>query len=86
MPRYLVERALGPIDDATLRRAADEATRVREERFPGMGWERSYVVRTPEGLRAYCVYDAPDADAVRAHSRESGLPADLIQEIHAELP
>lgn len=85
MPRYLVERELGDVDDETLRRAADESTRVREERFPEIAYEHTHVVRTPDGLRAYCVYAAPGPEAIREHAHAAGLTVDAIQEIHADL-
>ncbi len=33
------------------------------------------------GDKVYCVYVAPDADAVREHARRGGFPADRVSEI-----
>lgn len=86
MPRYLMERLLpSDWDDAQLDEAARFSQQVREERFPEIAWEHSHVVRTDQGLKAYCIYEAPDADRVRAHAEASGLPADELHELHTDL-
>jgi hypothetical protein len=85
MPRFLIVRMLGDVDDAQLDAAADVSRRVRAERFPDVAWEHSHVVRTPEGLTSYCVYAAPDAERVRAHAAAAGLPADAVHEIERDL-
>jgi Protein of unknown function (DUF4242) len=85
MPRYLVERKLGTITDEQLNAAAETSQHVRERDFPAVGWEHSHVVRGEDGLVSYCVYSAPDAQAVRDHAAAAGLPADRVQEIHTDL-
>src|SRR6476619_7632739 len=35
--------------------------------------------------KTYCLYEAPDADALRAAARRNNLPADVIIEISEEL-
>ena len=39
----------------------------------------------PDGKHSFCEYDAPDEDAVREHSRKSGIPFDRIQPLGLEL-
>lgn len=85
MPRYLVQRTLGDIDQATLDAAAEHSARVREEQFPALEWEHSHVVRTEDGLVSYCVYGAPDEQAVRDHGAAAGLPVDGVSEIERDL-
>ena len=85
MPRYVVERELGELSDDELRAAADESHQVREQGFPEIGWEHSHVVRVNGGLRAICIYSAPDAEALGAYSRRAGLPVDLIHEIYVDI-
>jgi Protein of unknown function (DUF4242) len=85
MPRYLVERRLGNVTEEQVRHAADHATAIREARFPEIGWEHSHVVRTAEGLVAYCVYDAPTERVVHAHAAAAGLPSDQVHEIVVDL-
>ena len=44
-----------------------------EGEFPEITWEHSHVVVDAEGtVRTYCVYEAPDEEAVMAHSRRLG--------------
>ena len=85
MPRYLIRRVLGDVNDAELEAAADVSRHVRSEHFPDIEWEHSHVVRTPEGLVSYCVYAAPDAERVRDHAAAAGLPADEVREIVVDL-
>ena len=85
MPRYLIERAVGDVTREQLDEVVERATRVREERFPDIGWHHTHVVRTEAGLTAYCVYEAADPDRICEHAEAIGLPAQSIHEIEAEL-
>jgi len=85
MPRYLVHRAIGDVSDAELEAAAERSRRTREESFPQITWEHSHVVRTEHGLTSYCVYGAPDEQAVRDHAVAAGLPVDGMQVIERDL-
>jgi len=85
MPRFLIQRVLGDITDEQIDAAADHSTRVREDRFPEMEWEYSQVVRTGDGVTAYCVYAAPTEQQIRDHAAAAGLPADAVYEIEREL-
>ena len=45
-----------------------------ESRYTDVTWEHSHVVVDETGnVRTFCVYDAPDEDAVRAHSAQLGM-------------
>lgn len=85
MPRYVIQRKLGEVTDAQLEEAAVHSKKVREESFPDIGWDHSHVVRTPEGLMTFCVYEAPSTERVREHAKAAGLPADAIYEIHVDV-
>ena len=85
MPRYLIERAVGDVTRAQLDEVAEHASQVREERFPDISWLHTHVVRTQDGLTAFCVYEASDPERIRQHAEEIGLPAQSIHEIEAEL-
>jgi hypothetical protein len=85
VPRYLVERHLGEITEEAVHAAAEAGTELRERDFPHIGWERSHVVRADGGLRAYCVYSAPDPETIRVYSARAGLPVDRIDEIRLDL-
>src|SRR4029079_8847859 len=49
----------------------------------GVTWEKSYV--NGDKTKTYCVYDAPDENAVRAAAKLNGLPVDSLVEIPADL-
>jgi ribosomal protein L32E len=85
MPRYVIQRKLGEVSDAQLQEAAVHSKRVREERFPDIGWDHSHVVRTPSGLMTFCIYDARSPERIQEHARAAGLPADVIYEVAAEV-
>jgi len=40
-------------------------------------WLESYVT----GDKIYCVYTAPDADAVREHAKRGGFPANAVNQV-----
>ena len=85
MPRYLIERTLGAISSEELDAAAERSTEVRAERYPEITWEHTHVVSAPEGVKAFCVYEAPDTDTLRRHAAEAGLPIDRMYEVAADL-
>lgn len=85
MPRYLIERGLGPVTEEELAQAAETSARVREADFPDIVWEHSHVVRAEDGLLSFCVYSAPEERRVREHAEAAGLPADRVFEIETDL-
>jgi hypothetical protein len=42
-------------------------------------------VQTPEGLKAFCLYDSPDPDSVKQHAAELGLPLDRFYQVETDL-
>lgn len=45
-----------------------------ENEFTTVNWEHSHVTVDDTGkVRTFCVYDAPDKDAVLAHSEKLGM-------------
>lgn len=81
MPRYMITRTLPPMPPEQLETVRKESTRVCNEL--GITWVRSHI--TADGKHSFCEYDAPDEDAVREHSRKSGIPFDRIQPLGLEL-
>jgi hypothetical protein len=66
----LVEYALPPEAEVeSLARRMDRCLELR-----GARWMRSYL--TPDGRRALCEFEAPDAESVREAFRMSGQPYD----------
>jgi hypothetical protein len=85
MPRYLMERTVGDVTREELDRIAERSQQIREERFPEITWEHSHVVRTPEGLKAVCLYESPNAESVKAHAAALGLPVERFYEVETDL-
>lgn len=80
MPRYLIERelpGLGLMSPDELAATAAHSNEVLEAMTVGVQWQHSYVT----GDKMYCVYIAPDEEAVRDHARRGGFPADAVNEV-----
>lgn len=80
-----MERTVGDATGEELEQIAAHSAKVREERFPHITWEHTHVVRTPAGLRAFCLYESPDAQSVRDHAEAVGLPAEQLYEVETDL-
>jgi len=81
MPRYLVERnfsngLLVPIDGEG---AAAMLGMVERNLGRDVSWVHSYV--TPDKKKSFCIYDAPNPDAIRSAAAANGVPADAIHEV-----
>jgi hypothetical protein len=82
MPKYVIEREIPGIGNATPQEAAGIAQKscdVLRALGPEIQWLHSYVVQD----KTYCVYIAPNAEMVRQHAVQSGFPADKISEVKA---
>ncbi|HVL58983.1 MAG TPA: DUF4242 domain-containing protein [Burkholderiaceae bacterium] len=81
MPRYLVERtfpnglSLAPSEEGAQACAAVVDRNLND----GVTWIHSYV--TPRKDKTYCIYDAPDPEAIRRVASRNGLPVDRITEV-----
>ena len=80
MARYLVVRRF-EVGSDEMPAVGKRSRQLVEGDFPEITWEHSHVVVGDDGLvSTYCVYEAPDADVVREHSRSLGLHT--IAELH----
>lgn len=80
MRTFLIERhvpGLGQLDGDTLAGIAARSNDVITAMPGALRWRHSYVT----GDHFYCVYDAADEAAVRAHAAAGGFPVDRIIEI-----
>jgi predicted amidohydrolase YtcJ len=78
MPRFMVERTFPdglsiPTNEQGRETTAKVAATNAEV---GVTWVHSYV--TPDRKKTYCIYDGPDADAIRLAAERNGLPVDSI--------
>jgi len=80
MELFMIRRNDGWKTPAELEAAAKRSTEVAESDFPDeIRWIRSYVVAEDSGeLGTVCIYEASDADAVRRHADQVGMPADEV--------
>ena len=85
MPRYLVERRFdsGLHIPATTQGAEQCHAVVSANAREGVTWLHSYV--SQDRRRSFCVYDAPDPEAIREHARRAGIPVDVISEVSLEI-
>lgn len=82
MPKFVIEREMpgaGKLTPEQLRSASQQSCRVLLEMGPTVQWVQSYVT----GDKIYCIYNAPDADALREHAQKAGFPANAIAQVSA---
>jgi hypothetical protein len=81
MPRYLIERTFpnGLALPANEQGAQTCRTVIERNLDDRVTWIHSYV--TPRKDRTFCIYDAPDPEAVRRVAARNGLPVDRITEV-----
>jgi hypothetical protein len=80
MPQYVIEREIpgaGNLTDAEIQAIARKSVTVLNEMGPEIRWLHSYVT----GDKVYCVYLAPNEDAIREHARRGGFPANRISAV-----
>lgn len=80
MPKYVIEREIPGSDAFTagqLQDIAQKSCNVLTAMGPQIQWTQSYVTAG----KWYCVYIAPNEEAVREHARRGGFPADAVNEV-----
>ena len=80
MPRYLIERNFAEQLEVT-KDGVESVKRINEEE--GVRWIISFL--SADKKKTYCLYEAPNPEAIRAAARRANLPADVIIEVSAEL-
>lgn len=86
MKRYLIERSFGrglavPLD----REGRATCASVVAVNAPwGVTWIRSYL--SADGRKAFCLYEAPSAEAIERVADRNGLPVDRITEVDTLVP
>ena len=72
MPRYLVVRTF-TVGEGEMQAVGKRSRTIIEQDMPKITWEHSHVVVNDDGfVRTFCIYAAPDEDAVRQHSAALG--------------
>jgi hypothetical protein len=80
MPRYVIERNFAEQLEAS-KQANDLINRVNDEE--GVKWLFSFL--SADRKKTYCLYEAPNEEAIRVAARRAGLPADVIVEVSQEI-
>jgi hypothetical protein len=81
MPKYVIEREIpgaGNLKPQELQAISQKSCGVLRNLGPQVQWIHSYVTQD----KIYCVYIAPDENAVREHARLGGFPANRISQVH----
>jgi len=80
MPKYVIEREIpgaGKLSSKELQAISQKSCGVLREMGPQIQWVHSYVTDD----KVYCVYVAPNEEAVRKHAQQGGFPANRISRI-----
>jgi cell division inhibitor SulA len=82
MPKFVIERDIpdvGKLSPEQLQAASQNSCGVLREMGPQIQWVQSYVTDD----KIYCIYIAPDEEAVRQHAQQTGLPANRVSQIRS---
>ncbi len=72
MPRYLIVRTF-EIDEEAMPEVGRRSKEIAKEEFPEITWEHSHVaVRDNGSVKQFCIYRAPDPEALRSHGKRLG--------------
>lgn len=80
MPKYIIERNIPGASKLTpeqLKGISQTSCTVLSGMGPQIQWKHSYVA----GDKIYCVYIAPNEEAIREHATKGGFPANLVTEV-----
>ena len=80
MPRYIIERNFAEQLDLT-KGGVESVNRINGEE--GVTWIFSFL--STDKKKTYCLYEAPNPEAILAAARRNNIPADAIIEIGGEL-
>ncbi len=87
MPRYLVERSYR--DGLRIPTGAEGARTCLEmvevNLNDGVTWVHSYV-SAEDNKKSYCIYDAPNPEAIRRVAAKTKMPVDKITEVRVLNP
>jgi hypothetical protein len=82
MPKFVIERDIpeaGELSLQQLQSMSQKSCGVLREMGTQIQWVQSYV---SDG-KIYCIYVAPNEDAIRKHAQHGGFPANRISRIRS---
>ncbi len=77
MPKFVVEREIpgaGKLTPEQILGISQKSRNVLRKMGPQIQWLHSYVTDD----KIYCVYIAPNEEAIRQHAQQGGFPANRI--------
>ena len=80
MPKFVIEREIpgaGSLTNEDLQGISQKSCGVLKELGPSVQWLQSYVTQN----KVYCVYIAPNKEAVISHAEMGGFPANAVSEV-----
>jgi hypothetical protein len=80
MPKFVIERdipGVGRLTQKELQSISRKSCSVLNEMGPQIQWMQSYVTDD----KVYCIYLAPNEEAVREHARQGGFPANKVSRV-----
>ena len=82
MPKYVIEREIpgaGQLSAQELHDISQKSCDVLRQMGPPINWVQSFVTDD----KIYCIYIAPNEDAVREHAQKGGFPANRISQVRS---
>ena len=80
MPKFVIERELtgaGKLPRQELQAISQKSCGVLRDMGPQIQWQQSFVTDD----KIYCIYIAPDEEAIKTHARKGGFPANMISRV-----
>jgi len=80
MPKFVIEREIpgaGKLTPDQIQAISQKSCQVLRNLGPHIQWLHSYVTDD----KIYCVYIAPNEQAVREHAQQGGFPANRISAV-----
>jgi hypothetical protein len=80
MPKFVIEREIpgaGKLPKQELQAIAQKSCSVLQSMGPQIQWLQSYVTDN----KIYCVYIAPNEEAIRTHAQKGGFPANVVSRV-----
>jgi hypothetical protein len=80
MPKFVIEREIpgaGKLSPQELQAISQKSCGVLSGMGPQIQWVQSYVTDD----KIYCVYVAPNEEAVLEHARQGGFPANRVSQV-----
>jgi hypothetical protein len=81
MPRFIIERNFAQKLELT-KEANDKVEQINDEE--NVKWIFSFL--SADKKKTYCLYEAPDAEAIRRAAKRANLPADAVIEVDEVRP